>query len=63
MLAQKLAEAMQRVLANDEERFALTKALEELIEFGIGTRRGKSAYFTAKDKDEIRAWLEAKGLA
>lgn len=63
MLDQKLAEAMQRVLAKDEERFTLTKALEELIEFGIGTRRGKSAYFTAKDKDEIRAWLEAKGFS
>jgi hypothetical protein len=63
MLDQKLAEAMQRVLAKDEERFTLTKALEELIEFGIGTRRGKSAYFTSKDKDEIRAWLEAKGFS
>lgn len=63
MLAQKLAEAMQRVLAKDEERFTLTKALEELIEFGIGTRKGKSAYFTAKDKEEIRSWLLAKGFA
>ena len=63
MLDQKLAEAMQRVLAKDEERFTLTKALEELIDFGIGTRRGKSAYFTAKDKGEIRAWLEAKGFS
>lgn len=63
MLDQKLAEAMQRVLAKNDERFTLTKALEELIEFGIGTRRGKSAYFTGKDKDEIRAWLEAKGFS
>lgn len=63
MLDQKLAEAMQRVLAKDEERFTLTKALEELIDFGIGTRRGKSAYFTTKDKGEIRAWLEAKGFS
>lgn len=63
MLDQKLAEAMQRILAKDEERFTLTKAIEELIEFGIGTRCGKSAYFTTKDKDEIRAWLEAKGFS
>lgn len=63
MLDQKLAEAMQRVLTKDEERFTLTKALENLIECGIGTRRGKSAYFTAKDKDEIRGWLEAKGFS
>lgn len=63
MLDQKLAEAMQRVLAKGEERFTLTKALENLIEYGIGTRRGKSAYFNAKDKEEIRAWLEAKGFS
>lgn len=63
MLDQKLAEVMQRILAKAEERITLSKALEELIAFGIGTRRGKSAYFTAKDKDEIRAWLEAKGFA
>lgn len=63
MLYQKLAEAMQRVLAKDAERFTLTKALEELIELGIGTRAGKSAYFTAKDKEKIRAWLKAKGFS
>lgn len=63
MLDQKLAEAMQRVLAKAEERFNLTKALEDLIDFGIGTRQGKSAYFTTKNKDDIRAWLEAKGFS
>lgn len=63
MLNQKLAEAMQRILSKDEERFHLTKVLESLIESGIGTKRGKSAYFTAKDKDEIRTWLEAKGFS
>lgn len=63
MLDQKLAEAMQRVLAKNDERFTLTKTLEALLEYGIGTRRGKSAYFSAKDKEEIRAWLEAKGFS
>lgn len=63
MLDQKLAEAMQRVLAKNEERFTLTKALEDLIEYGIGTRRGKSAYFTDQDKEKIRSWLLAKGFA
>lgn len=63
MLDQKLAEAMQRVLAKNDERFTLTKTLQALLEYGIGTRRGKSAYFSAKDKDEIRAWLKAKGFS
>lgn len=63
MLDQKLAEAMQRVLSKDQERFTLTKALEDLIDYGIGTRRGKSAYFTTKDRGEIRVWLEAKGFS
>lgn len=63
MLDQKLAEAMQRVLAKNQERFTLTKALEDLIEYGIGTRRGKSAYFTDQDKENIRLWLLAKGFA
>lgn len=63
MLNQKLAEAMQRILSKDEERFKLTKTLEALIETGIGTKRGGSAYFTAKDKEEIRSWLQAKGFA
>ena len=63
MLDQKLAEAMQRVLTKSDNRFTLTKGLEELIQFGIGTRKGKSAYFTSKDKEEIRSWLQAKGFA
>lgn len=63
MLDQKLAEAMQRVLSKNEERFPLTKALESLIESGIGTKRGKSVYFSPKDKNEIRAWLVAKGFS
>lgn len=63
MLSQKVADAMRRVQAKDDKRFPLTKVLEELIEFGIGTRSGKSAYFTDQDKDEIRAWLEAKGFS
>jgi len=63
MLDQKLAEAMQRILSKDDERFALTATLQRLIENGIGTKRGKSAYFSTKDKEEIRSWLQAKGFA
>lgn len=64
MLDQKLAETMLHILTKDEERFPLTKAREELVgEYGIGTRRGKSAYFSANDKEEIRRWLKAKGFS
>lgn len=63
MLDQRLAETMRRVLARDDERFVLSKALEQVLEHGIGSRRGKSAYFTAADKAEIRSWLEAKGFS
>jgi hypothetical protein len=63
MLDQKLAEAMQRILSNDDERFPLTAAMQGLIDAGLGTKRGKSAYFSAKDKAEIRTWLQAKGFA
>lgn len=63
ILNQKLAGAMQRILIKNEDRFVLTKVLEELLELGIGTRRGKSVYFTTKDKGEIQSWLEAKGFS
>ncbi|MFZ2301125.1 MAG: hypothetical protein WAW10_04530 [Gallionella sp.] len=63
MLDQKLAEAMQRILSKEDERFTWTETLQRLIDAGIGTKRGKSAYFTVKDKEEMSAWLQAKGFA
>lgn len=63
MLDQKLAEVMQRILSKSDERFTLTAAVQSLIDTGIGTKRGKSAYFSAKDKAEMRAWLKAKGFS
>ena len=63
MLGQKAAEAMQRILARDVERFTQTVTLLRLVEDGIGTKRGKSVYFSAKDRDEMRKWLVAKGYA
>lgn len=63
MLNQKLAVAMQRILSKNDERFALTATTKSLIDAGIGTKRGKSAYFSAKDKAEMLAWLQAKGFA
>jgi hypothetical protein len=63
MLDQKLAEAVQRVLSKEDERFSLTATLQRLIDDGIGTRRGKSVYFTDKDRAEMRSWLHAKGYS
>ena len=63
MLDQKLAEAMQRILSNGDERFPLTATRQRLVDVGIGTKRGKSAYFTVRDKAEMRAWLQAKGFS
>lgn len=63
MLNQKLAEAMQRILSKHDERFTLTVAMQGLIDEGLGTKRGKSAYFSAKDKAEMLTWLQAKGFA
>lgn len=63
MLDQSLAEAMQRVLAKDEERFPLTKTLLRLVDSGIGTKRGRSVYFSAHDRGEMREWLLAKGFS
>lgn len=64
MLDQKLAEAMQRVLGKQDERANLTATMQRLVdEFDIGTARGKSIYFSAKDRDEMRALLEARGYA
>ncbi len=63
MLNQKLAEAMQRIISKHDERFPLTAVMQGLIDEGLGTKRGKSAYFSAKDKAEMRAWLQAKGFA
>lgn len=63
MLDQKLAEAMQRILSKDDECFKLTETLQRLVDAGIGTKRGKSAYFTVKDRAKIREWLQAKGFS
>lgn len=62
MLDQKLAEAIQRILSKKDERFPLTAAIQDLIDAGLGTKRGKSAYFSTKDKAEMRTWLQAKGF-
>lgn len=63
MLDQKLAEAMQRILSKGDEALPLTVTRQRLVDAGIGTKRGKSVYFTETDKDEMRAWLQAKGFS
>ncbi|HEY4697446.1 MAG TPA: hypothetical protein VIH29_05495 [Gallionella sp.] len=63
MLDQKLAEAMQRILSKDDKRTLLTATSQRLVDAGIGTKRGKSVYFTETDKAEMRAWLQAKGFS
>ena len=63
MLDQKLAEAMQRILSRQDERFTLTATLQRLVDDGIGTKRGKSVYFYERDRQAIREWLEAKGFS
>lgn len=63
MLDQKLAEAMQRILSRQDERFTLTAILQRLVEDGIGTKRGKSVYFNERDRQAMCEWLEAKGFS
>lgn len=63
MLDQKLAEAMQRILSRQDERFTLTATLQRLVDDGIGTKCGKSAYFNERDRQAMREWLEAKGFS
>lgn len=63
MLDQKLAEAMQRILSKGDERVTYTKTLQRLIDAGIGIERGKSVYFTIRDKAKMREWLQAKGFS
>ena len=63
MLDQKLAEAMQRILSKDDERFNLTVTRQRLVDEGIGTKRGKSVYFTETDKTKMHSWLQAKGFS
>ena len=64
MLDQKLAATMQRILSNEGDKpFSSNKTLLRLIDEGIGIRRGKSLYFTVKDRAEMRAWLQAKGYS
>lgn len=61
MLDQRLARAIQGVLLNKESVFTLTATLKLLIDdYAIGTIRGKSVYFTDKDRDEMRSLLIAK---
>ena len=63
MLDQKLAEAMQRILSKADERFPLTATRQRLVDAAIGTKRGKSVYFTERDRDKMREWLQAKGFS
>ena len=63
MLDQKLAEAMQRILSRQDERYTLTATLQRLVDDGIGTKRGKSVYFYERDRQAMREWLEAKGFS
>ena len=63
MLDQKLAEAMQRILSRQDERFTLTATLQRLVDDGIGTKRGKSVYFNERDRQAMHEWLEAKGFS
>lgn len=35
----------------------------QLLDAGLGTKRGKSAYFSDNDKAEMRNWLKAKGFS
>jgi hypothetical protein len=64
MLDQRLAEAIQRILAREGDRFPVTGTLQRLVDdFAFGSRRGKSVYFSDKDREEMRLLLEAKGYA
>jgi len=64
MLDQKLAEAMQRILSKAEDRYTLTATLQRLVnDAGIGIKRGKSVFFTERDRDKMRDWLKAKGFS
>lgn len=63
MLDQKLATAMQRIIANADERFNLNNTTQRLVDAGLGKKRGKSAYFSSNDKEEMRKWLLAKGFS
>jgi hypothetical protein len=61
MLGQREAKTMVRVLASGKRRFALTAAFLNILEVGIGTKRGASVYYTEDDLREMRDWLIAKG--
>lgn len=64
MLDQRLARAIQSVLSSKEPVFTLSATLKRLIDdYAIGTIRGKSVYFTDKDRDEMRSLLIAKGYS
>lgn len=64
MLDQKVADAMQRVIAKDADRLTATGALKRLVdEFGLGYKRGESVYFSQADRAEMRSLLTAKGYS
>lgn len=64
MLDQRLARAIQGVLSNNEPVCTLNATLKRLIDdYAIGTIRGKSVYFSDKDRDEMRSLLIAKGYS
>ncbi len=64
MLDQRLAQAIQRILASDDSGFPVTNTLKRLVdEYGIGTIRGKSVHFTDNERAEMRSQLTAKGYS
>jgi len=64
MLDQRLAQVIQRVLATNDSRFPVNNSLNRLVnDFGIGTIRGKTVYFTDSDRSEMRSLLVSKGYS
>lgn len=64
MFNQRLAQTIQRVLANDDSGFSVNGSLKRLVDdYGIGTIKGKTVYFTDRDRSEMRSLLVAKGYA
>lgn len=64
MFDQRLAQAIQNVLSSNESRFTVNRSLNRLVQdYAIGTIRGKSVYFTDKDREDMRMLLLAKGYS
>jgi hypothetical protein len=64
MLDQKLAQAMQTVLASEKSSYPVNAALKRLVtDFSIGRIRGKSVYFTSMEREEIQVLLSIKGYS